>query len=138
MRSITRHFIATVFCVPIFTLMGTLDGFLRTLHTLPHVEPNASFFLSGLLNFIFVSTVFLVVLTPVASIAEYLFTRKWPLRFYVQIPALLPLLIVYLLPWTLFFGRRFLIVLVSGTIVLTLPLFLYWAIYRGLDRDFLA
>ena len=95
----------------------------------------ASLLLTGFLNFVFVSILSLVVLTPVTAIANYLFTEMWPVPFYIRIPALIPLLVVYLLPWSVYFGERWLLVVRSGTYALTLPLLVYWAMYRGLERD---
>ncbi len=100
-----------------------------------HVDVGASLLLTGFLNFVFVSILSLVVLTPVTAIANYLFTEMWPVPFYIRIPALIPLLVVYLLPWSVYFGERWLLVVRSGTYALTLPLLVYWAMYRGLERD---
>lgn len=138
MRSISRHFIATVLCVTLFTLIGTLDGFQRVLYSVPSPNASASLLFSGLLNFIFVSILSLMVLTPVSSLGEYLFTKKWLLPSYVQFAAILPLMIVYLTPWSLLFGNRFEIILVAATVSLTLPLLCYWAIFRLLDREFVT
>ena len=138
MRSISRHFIATLICVTIFTLTGTIDGFLRVLQNTTNPNPGASFVFTGFLNFSFISVLSLVVLTPVTSIADYLFTHRWPFPFYIQIPVLIPLLIIYLLPWSLLFGGAFFLILFFGTIALTLPLFVYWGVFRVLDRDFVS
>ena len=136
MRSITRHFIATLVCITVFTLGGTGDGFLRVLQTMPNANPGVSLLLTGAFNFVFVSALSMVVLTPVASIADHIFKRKWPFRFFIQVPLLVPFLFTYLLMWTLVFGGHFLRLLIPGTRELILPLMLYWAVYRGLDRDF--
>jgi hypothetical protein len=136
MRSISRHFIATLVCVTIFTLFGTIDGFFRVLQTMPNPNPGASLLFTGFLNFVMVFALSLVVLTPVTSIADYLFKYKWPFSVFIQIPLLIPLLVLYLLPWTLFFGRFFFIVLLSGAVALTLPLMVYWCVFRALDREF--
>ena len=135
MRSITRHFIACVVCVTVFCLTGALDGFVNILRN-PRADSRAVLALSALVYFIIVCAFCVLVLTPVTSIANYLFTYKWPLSVYGQAPLLIPLLVLYLFPWTLYFGRSFPSILLAGSLSLTLPLLLYWAIFKTLDRDF--
>jgi hypothetical protein len=144
MHSVFRHFVASLFSVMIFTAAGTGDGFLRVIHQTPNADAGASLLLTGMANFVMACALSLVVLTPVSSIAQYLFDRRWSFPFYLQIPLLVPLLAVYLFPWALVFGRHatvasgapapFLFVLGLATLSLTLPLLIYWAVFRGLDR----
>ncbi len=149
MHSLSRHFAATIACVTIFGLTGTLNGFTRLVLNSSSYDPTPSayftfvngghdhtIYLTGLVNFLFITGLFLIVLTPVASIATYVFTYKWSLPIYLEVPALIPIMIAYLLPWTLFLGRYFLVVLIGAMSALTLPMLLYWAIYKGLDRSF--
>jgi hypothetical protein len=149
MHSLSRHFAATVACVTIFSLTGTLNGFIQlVLNSSTHDPmPSAYFvffnggnapaiYLTGLVNFVFITGLFLIVLTPVASIATYVFTYKWSLPIYLEVPALIPIMTAYLLPWSLFLGKYFLGVLIDAICALTLPMLLYWAIYKGLDRNF--
>jgi hypothetical protein len=149
MHSLSRHFAATIVCVTIFSLTGTLNGFIQLVldpstrapvpsayFTLTNSGHDHSIYLIGLANIIFISGLFLIVLTPVASIAAYLFTYKWSLPIYLEVPALIPIMIGYLFPWTLLVGRYFLGVLIGSISALTLPMLLYWAIYKGLDRNF--
>lgn len=131
-----RHFLATVICVALFALNGVVSGFLRVLQNLPSPNKGASLAFSGLVNLALVSVVSLVVLTPVASIANHLFTRKWALPFYLQIPALVPLLLLYLVPWSALFGALFVRVLLLGTAGLTLPLWVYWCVFQAAERSF--
>jgi hypothetical protein len=138
MHSVFRHFVATVFCGCVFTAAGTGAGFLRVLHNTPNPDLQGSLVLTGFVNFVMVCVLSLVVLTPVTSIAQYLFERKWSFPAYVQVPILIPLLSAWLLPWALFFGRSFLAVLISCMMNLTLPVLIYWAVLRGLDRDDLS
>ena len=138
MHRITRHFIATLITVTLFTCTGTIDGVVRFLQSPPHPGMAPSVPLTGLINFIAIALISLVVLAPVTSIASYLFTRKWSFPFYIQMPALVPLLMVYLVPWVFVFGRPFFGLLFTNTIAFTLPLLLYWACYTVLDREFFA
>jgi len=134
-------------CVIIFSLTGTPSGFIQLiLNPSTHDPAPSAFFtdgnsghtiyLTGLMNVVFITGIFLIVLTPVASIAAYMFTYKWTPPIYLEAPAVIPIMIVYLLPWTLFVGRYFLAFLVGSIFALTLPMLLYWAIYKGLDRNF--
>ena len=149
MHSLSRHFAATAVCVTIFGLTGTLDGFIQLVQKTSTKDPMPSAFLTlangghgqdvyltGLMNFVFVTGLFLIVLTPVASIAAYVFTYKWSLPIYLEVPAVIPIMIAYLLPWTLLLGRYFLVVLIGSIFAFTMPMLLYWAIYKGLDREF--
>lgn len=136
MHRVFRHFIAALVCIMIFSLTGTIDGFLQVLKNTPNPDPSTSLAFTGLLNFFLVSVLTLVVLSPVTSIADYLFTHTWSVPFYIQLPALVPLLILYLLPWSLLFGSLYFTILTAGTVALTIPLILYCAVFRVTDRDF--
>jgi len=133
MHRLFRHFIAALCCITIFSATGTVDGFLRVLTTNPQANPGASLVLTGFLNFLLVSAICLVVLAPVTSIADYLFTKKWPVPVYVQLPSLVPLLIVYLLPWWFILPCR--VAFVVGALILMPPLLVYWGVFKGTDIE---
>jgi uncharacterized membrane protein len=148
MHSLSRHFAATIACVTIFSLAGTLNGFIELVLKSSTHDPLPSayltlynghtedIYLTGLVNCVLITGLFLIVLTPVASIATYLFTYKWSLPIYIEVLAVIPLMTAYLFPWTLLLGRYFPAVLLGSISAFTLPMLLYWAIYKGLDRNF--
>lgn len=138
MRSLFSHFIAALICITIFSGSATIDGFSNVLQTMPQADLRVSLIFTGTLNFVYVCLLTISVLAPVTSIANYLFTHKWPWPFYIQIPALAALLIVYLAPWSLFFGRQFFVALEKGTLILMVPLLIYWVIFRTANRDYAA
>ncbi len=135
MKRLVRHFIALCACVGIFTGTGSLHGFAIQLDQAA-AHPESALAAGWLINAMFVAMLCLLVVTPVASIADYLFTYKWPFRWFFQFLFLLPLLFVYLIPWSLFFGRFFWVILLAGTIAMILPLLLYWIVFNALDFDF--
>ena len=144
MHRLYRHFFAAFFCITLFSATGTLNGLVNfllsdawTRHdtaspftTMPAVD--------WLLTFVIISFLTLLVLAPVASFAEYLFTRKWDLPIYWQIPAVLPLFLVYICAWSLIFGHLFLYALYAGIVALAFPMLVYWGIFRITDRDWAA
>jgi hypothetical protein len=137
MRSFTRHFLAAVVCISVFTFAGTSDGFMRVVHNTPGAQMGTSLFLTGVLDLVLVTALTFLVLTPVIALAEYCFDHRWSLPLYLQAPTVLLFLAVYLLPWTLFFGAHFYLAWFAAAWVLTLPLLTYWGVFRatGLGED---
>ena len=81
MHRLFRHFLAWLTCLVIFSATGTLDYFGTLVLTGQPYDGRASLLLTGLTNVVWVAFLCLVVLMPVTVIADYLFTRKWPVSF---------------------------------------------------------
>ena len=136
MHRLFRHFLAWLTCLIIFSLTGTADGFGTLILTGKVGNPGVSMALTGLVNVALVAFICLVVLMPITVIVDYLFTQKWAFSWPVQVMALVPLLAVYLVPWSFFFGRLWLVFLWTGVVGCALPLLVYWAVFKVSDRDY--
>jgi hypothetical protein len=137
MRPFTRHLLAAAVCIAVFSFAGTSDGFMRVVHSSPGAQLGPSLLLTGALNLVLVTALTFLVLTPVIALAEYCFSNRRSLPFYLQVPTVLLFLAAYLLPWTLFFGAWFYLAWLAAAWVLTLPLLTYWGVFRvtGLGED---
>jgi hypothetical protein len=137
MRSYTRHLLAAAVCITVFSFAGTSDGFMRVVHSSPGAQLGPSLLLTGALNFVLVSALTFLVLTPVIALAEYCFNNRWSIPIFLQVPVVMLFLAAYLLPWTLFFGAQFYLAWFAAAWILMLPLLTYWGVFRvtGLAED---
>jgi hypothetical protein len=135
MHRFYRHFLATFVCATVFSLTGMANGLESSLMGAPPDKAAAVLVINWMMNAVFFVFFSMIVLAPVTSVADYLFTRKWQLPFYLQIPALAPLLVAYLFFWSLLFGRLFYLVLCAAALGLIVPLWVYWGVFRVTDRE---
>lgn len=134
MHRLFRHFFAAFFCIALFSVTGTLGSLANFFLTHPP-DSTATIAMSWFMNFIVVSTLTLMVLMPVTSIADHLFKYRWALSTFWQIPAVIPVFVIYVGAWSLIFGSHFLLAAYTATMALIFPMLLYWCIFRVTDLD---
>ena len=135
MRPIFRHCMASLVCGLLFGAFYTADNFNRILHALHVTRPDTWVMYSDLTGFFVLSALMLLVVAPVAAIADYQFNYRWMLHRLLKLPVLLLVIIALMSPWALCFGVRFLDAFLVGAIMVSPPVIVYWLIFRVTDIE---